>query len=135
MVAWMLHAFLTTHRSALIERCGRMVAERTEDPAPDPALLHGIPVFLASAVGNLLQNAFKFTQPRTQVTLDAYATADRVRIDVHDHCGGLPAGAVEKMFRPFSQSGEDRSGSGCVFTIDLPLYKPVARESSDLTDT
>jgi signal transduction histidine kinase len=102
----------------------------------------------SSAVGNLLQNAFKFTQPGTAVSLKAYAVADRIRIDVEDHCGGLPPGALETMFRPFSQSGRDRSGvglgltvcrrsveanngvlrvsdrpgSGCVFTIDLPRH-------------
>ena len=101
---------------------------------------------LFSAVGNLLQNAFKFTQPNTAVALNAYAVADRIYIDVEDHCGGLPEGAAEEMFLPFKQTGEDRSGlglglaicrrsveansgtlsvrdiprSGCVFTIDLP---------------
>jgi len=100
---------------------------------------------LASAVGNLLQNAFKFTRPNTEVTLNAYATADRILIDVKDNCGGLPPGDAEKMFDPFTQSSEDKSGvglglsiarrsveanggilsvrdvpgTGCVFTIDL----------------
>ena len=103
---------------------------------------------LFSAVGNLLQNAFKFTQRHTEVSLNAYAAADRIRIDVEDHCGGLPQGAAQDMFRPFKQSGEDRSGlglglaicrrsveansgilsvrdvagSGCVFTIELPRH-------------
>jgi signal transduction histidine kinase len=103
---------------------------------------------LFSAVGNLLQNAFKFTQPHTQVSLNAYAAADRILIDVEDHCGGLPPGDAEKMFMPFTQSGADKSGlglglsicrrsveanngvirvrnvhrSGCVFTIDLPRH-------------
>jgi signal transduction histidine kinase len=103
---------------------------------------------LFSAVGNLLQNAFKFTQRHTEVSLNAYAAADRIRIDVEDHCGGLPQGAVEDVFLPFKQSGEDRSGlglglaicrrsveanngalkvrdvpgSGCVFTIELPRH-------------
>ena len=101
---------------------------------------------LLAAVGNLLQNAFKFTQPRTEVTLNAYAVSDRILIDVEDNCGGLPRGDTEKLFRPFLQSGTDRTGlglglsisrlsveanagvlsardvpgSGCVFTIDLP---------------
>jgi signal transduction histidine kinase len=101
---------------------------------------------LSSAVGNLLQNAFKFTQRHSEVTLKAHASAGRILIEVQDHCGGLPAGAPEKMFRSFNQNGEDRSGlglgldicrgsveanegilsvrdlprSGCVFTIDLP---------------
>lgn len=103
---------------------------------------------LLSAVGNLLQNGFKFTKPHTEVSLSAYATADRIRIDVEDHCGGLPPGAAENVFVSFKQRGENRSGlglglsicrrsveanngvlrvrdipgSGCVFTIDLPRH-------------
>jgi signal transduction histidine kinase len=103
---------------------------------------------LLSALGNLLQNAFKFTAHHTEVTLHAYAVADRILIDIEDHCGGLPPGGMERMFLPFTQSGADRSGlglglaicrrsveandgilrvrdvpgSGCVFTIDLPRY-------------
>jgi C4-dicarboxylate-specific signal transduction histidine kinase len=38
--------------------------------------------------------------------------ADRVLIDVEDRCGGLPTGAPDRMFLPFAQSGEDRSGLG-----------------------
>ena len=103
---------------------------------------------LLSATGNLLQNAFKFTHPHSEVSLSAYALADRILIDVQDHCGGLPPGFAEDMFRPFTQAGEDRSGlglglsiarrsveanngilsvrnvpgTGCVFTIDLPRH-------------
>jgi hypothetical protein len=103
---------------------------------------------LLSAVGNLLQNAFKFTKHHTDVSLHAYAAADRIRIDVEDNCGGLPSDDVEKMFLPFTQNGADKSGvglglsicrrsveanngvlsvrdlpgSGCVFTIDLPRH-------------
>src|SRR5581483_9470950 len=42
---------------------------------------------LLSAVGNLLQNAFKFTRRNTEVVLSAYAAGDRIRIEVEDHCG------------------------------------------------
>ena len=103
---------------------------------------------LLSAVGNLLQNAFKFTHPLTEITLKVYAIADRVLIEVEDKCGGLPAGEAERMFLPFTQSGtnksgaglglsisrrsveanqgilrvRDKAGEGCVFTIDLPRH-------------
>lgn len=103
---------------------------------------------LLSAAGNLLQNAFKFSHPHGEISLNAYAVADRVLIDVEDQCGGLPPGDAEKMFIPFTQGAEDRSGlglglsisrrsieanlgvlsvrnvpgSGCVFTIDLPRH-------------
>lgn len=101
---------------------------------------------LLSALINLLQNAFKFTHPDSEVTLRAYAQADRVSIEVQDHCGGLPAGFSEQMFKPFTQGSSDRSGlgmglliarrateaeggtltvrdipgTGCVFTMSLP---------------
>lgn len=104
---------------------------------------------LFSAVGNLLQNAFKFTHPHTEVTLNAYAAFDRILIDVADHGDGLSSGGdIEKMFLPFAQGSEDKSGlglglsiarrsveandgflsvrnirdAGCVFTIDLPRH-------------
>jgi signal transduction histidine kinase len=101
---------------------------------------------LNSALSNLLQNAFKFTRPHTQVALKSYGTADRVLIEVQDQCGGLCPGGAATMFTPFDQQGTDRSGLGlglsisrraveacsgtlavrdlpgigCVFTIDLP---------------
>jgi len=97
---------------------------------------------------NLLQNAFKFTRPGTEVTLNAYAAADRVLIDVKDGCGGIPSGNTETLFKPFSQGSGDKSGlglglfiarqsveadggilsardipgTGCVFTISLPRH-------------
>ena len=101
---------------------------------------------LFSAVGNLLDNAFKFTRHNTEVSLNAYATGDRILIEVEDSCGGLPAGEAEKMLLPPTQSGADEAGrglsicrrsvqasngvlsvrdvpgSGCIFTIDLPRH-------------
>jgi signal transduction histidine kinase len=103
---------------------------------------------LSAAVGNLLQNAFKFTEHDTEVSLAAYSRDDRILIDVADHCGGLPVGEAERMFQPFTQGATDKSGlglglsicrssveanggilrvrdapgTGCVFTIDLPRH-------------
>ena len=52
---------------------------------------------------NLLQNAFKFTGPRTTVTLRVGASAERVLIEILDECGGLPDGNVNELFRPFEE--------------------------------
>ena len=67
---------------------------------------------LLGALANLLQNALKFTRPGTAVSLSAYAFGQQVMIDVGDHCGGLPCGTAEKLFTPFTQRSEDRSGLG-----------------------
>ncbi len=107
---------------------------------------------IESVLGNLLDNAFKFTKRGSKVSLQAHATADRVFFEIHDQCGGLPPGRAEELFRPFEQKGRDRTGlglglaisydgaranngmlsvvnhpgEGCVFTLELPRHKPVA---------
>ena len=115
----------------------------------DPSL--GIQVnheLMLGALMNLLHNAFKFTHPHTQVSLNAYTVGERILLDVKDQCGGLPPGNTEKMFTPFTQHSDDRTGmglglsiarksveadggtlratdvpgTGCIFTIDLPRY-------------
>jgi signal transduction histidine kinase len=70
-----------------------------------------------SAISNLLQNAFKFTRPSSQVCLRTRATADHVLIEVEDQCGGLPPGAAEAIFRPYEQWGMDRTGLGLGLVI------------------
>ena len=59
---------------------------------------------LASALANLVQNAFKFTRPDTHVSVTTKATADRVVIEVEDECGGLGPGGREDLFRAFTQA-------------------------------
>jgi signal transduction histidine kinase len=105
---------------------------------------------LAAAVSNLLQNALKFTAPASRVWLRALESDGRVLIEVEDQCGGLPEGAQESLFLPFTQRSGDRTGlglglaisrraveqsggtlrvrdlpgKGCVFTITLPVAPP-----------
>jgi signal transduction histidine kinase len=71
---------------------------------------------LASAATNLLQNALKFTHAGGTVTLEVRATAERILIEVSDECGGL-SGDPEALFRPFEQTGKNRSGLGLGLTI------------------
>lgn len=101
----------------------------------------------ASAISNLLQNAFKFTRPSSHVWLRTASTGDHVFIEVEDQCGGLLPGVAEGIFRPFEQRGADRAGlglglaisrqaieadggkislrdipgTGCVFIVEMPL--------------
>jgi signal transduction histidine kinase len=116
-------------------------------PVPNDLTIDADGQILAAVVGNLLQNAFKFTRDDSTVTLRVGASADRVLIEVEDECGGLPGGdSAKEIVGPFEQRGADRSGlgiglafsrwgaeanggrlyarnitdKGCIFTVDLP---------------
>jgi signal transduction histidine kinase len=109
--------------------------------------VHADPQLLASAVMNLLNNAFKFTPAGGQVVLRALHDKGRVCFEVEDECGGIPDG-IEDPFKPFAERRQsDRTGlglglsiarkavrmhggdiyfrnlpgRGCVFVIEVPL--------------
>lgn len=105
---------------------------------------------LLSVVGNLLQNAFKFTRPGGHVWLRGRVSPERVYVDVEDQCGGLPPGMADDPFKPYEQRSTDQTGLGlglsicdrgaracggevrvydapgigCRFTLDLPRSLP-----------
>jgi signal transduction histidine kinase len=147
--AFNLQAFIADARNDALLHAGAS-GSRLTVPAVDPLLeIEGDRERLLGALSNLLQNAFKFTRPGTEVSLIAYAVSEQIFIDVKDHCGGLPAGEGAALFTPFSQRGADRSGlglglsiarssveadggllavrdvpgTGCVFTMTLPRHR------------
>jgi signal transduction histidine kinase len=114
----------------------------------DPRLgVDADPQLLASAVMNLLNNAFKYTHAGGQVVLRALHENGRVRFEVEDECGGIPDGP-DDPFKSFAERRhKDRTGlglglsiarravrmhggdiyfrnlpgKGCVFVIEVPL--------------
>ncbi|MDB4942958.1 MAG: histidine kinase, gyrase and HSP90-like ATPase family protein [Labilithrix sp.] len=78
---------------------------------------------VGSAVSNLLRNAVKFSHRGGTLHVRVKASAPNVVIEVEDRCGGLPEGAVQKLFDPFVQLGADRSGFG----LGLAIAHQVAR--------
>jgi signal transduction histidine kinase len=103
---------------------------------------------LASAVTNLLNNAFKFTPAGGHVVLRARTNEHgRLQIEVEDQCGGIPDSDGDPFQSFGKRRGADRTGlglglsiarkaaraqggdihirnvpgQGCVFGIDLPL--------------
>jgi signal transduction histidine kinase len=125
-------------------------------PVEDGVAIEADRQVLTAVVMNLLQNAFKFTRPRSTVTLRVGASDDRVLLEIQDECGGLPDGDVDELFRPFEQRSANRTGlglglaysrwgaeanhgriyarnlpdAGCVFTVDLPRVRIPAQAGS-----
>lgn len=74
---------------------------------------------LASAIMNLVTNAFKFTAAQGHVWLRTSATKERVFFEVEDQCGGLPVSDSEELFAPWTQRSSDKRGLG----LGLPLVR------------
>jgi len=115
--------------------------ERGLEVSVDRAILTG-------ALHNLLQNAFKFSRARGQVSLTTTANQARVCFEVEDECGGLPVQDGEDLFVAYSQNGLNKKGlglglsisrkgveaqggtlrvrnlpgKGCIFTIEVPRH-------------
>jgi signal transduction histidine kinase len=118
----------------------------------DPALSVKVdPQLLASAVTNLLSNAFKYTPRGGRVIMRARARDTSVAIEVEDSCGGIPEGTGD-LFQPFgerratnrtglglglsiarravrAQGGDievrNTPGKGCTFVIEVPAAAAV----------
>ncbi len=77
------------------------------DAAEDAGSVDGDPVRLAQAVGNLLDNAVKYTEEGGRIRLSARAEGDEVVIVVRDTGVGIPPGLLPHVFDLFIQA--DRS--------------------------
>jgi signal transduction histidine kinase len=115
---------------------------------PVDLMVNADPQLLASALFNLIQNAFKYSIPHAHIVVRTLHDDGKVSIEVEDECGGLPDENAEAFFSPFgARRGKDRSGlglglsvsrkavkafggdirvrnlpgKGCIFAIDLPV--------------
>jgi signal transduction histidine kinase len=120
----------------------------TVEPGDLESAVTADPPLLASAVTNVLNNAFKYTVTGGRVVLRATTNhSGHLLIDVEDECGGIPEGEGDPFQSFGNRRGRDRTGlglglsiarkavrahggdihirnlagHGCVFTIDLPL--------------
>jgi signal transduction histidine kinase len=74
---------------------------------------------LEQAVLNLLDNAVKFVRPGTKPLIDVWTEPDdgKLRLVVHDHGIGVPAGNTDKIFRTFERAHEGYPGTGIGLAI------------------
>jgi CheY-like chemotaxis protein/two-component sensor histidine kinase len=94
---------------------------------PEPIYLNGDPVRLAQVVGNLLNNACKFTDKGGQIWLTGEREGDQVVIRVRDSGVGIAAEQLPHIFEMFMQidTSLERSVSG--LGIGLALVKNLVQ--------
>jgi signal transduction histidine kinase len=79
---------------------------------------------LQQALGNLLDNAIKYSPEETTITIRAWTTQGKAHISVHNEGAGIPFAATEQLFRPYSRlqgtaSSQKGSGLGLYITKSI----------------
>ena len=121
----------------------------------DLPLVWGNGARLGQVVGNLLDNAIKYTPPHGEIRLRLYQEREYLRMDVEDNGPGIPAADLPRVFEKFYRAqadgapgtglglsiarsivqahggqiwAENRPGKGAIFAVLLPVWKPEAPE-------
>ncbi len=81
---------------------------------------------LVSAVGNLVENAIKYSEPGSCVDVRVEATADEVAISVADQGVGIPARDLERVFERFYRVDRARSRATGGTGLGLSIVRHVA---------
>jgi signal transduction histidine kinase len=69
---------------------------------------------LQQVVGNLFDNAFKYSDEGTTITVRAWTTPGRAHVSVHNQGTSIPSADIALLFRPYARlsSTSSRRGSG-----------------------
>lgn len=69
---------------------------------------------LQQAVGNLLDNAIKYSDDETTITVKGWKTGDRIAVSIHNMGVSIPKAQIDQLFRPFSrlQTAVPQDGTG-----------------------
>lgn len=81
---------------------------------------------LLRALVNLLDNALKYSNPSTEITLTVQRKGDLGRISVADQGIGIPDEAIPRLYEAFYQVGQDSLRSSEGVGMGLALVKAVS---------
>ncbi|SDL24767.1 two-component system, OmpR family, sensor histidine kinase TctE [Modicisalibacter muralis] len=119
---------------ALLRDCVMEWAERATSrnhdlglaPLPDKAMMvRGEPWSLHELVGNLVDNALRYTPPGTIITLGLQPGVDTVTLIIEDDGPGVPEGLLSRLHQPFERAGRhDAEGSG----LGMAIVDSIARQ-------
>ena len=99
----------------------RLVVETSRAPATVPLDRDRI----EQVVGNLVDNAVKYSPPGSVVRISAAAAADRVEIAVEDQGPGIPASDLPRLFTPFHRGSNKPTGGESSTGLGLAIVKMI----------
>jgi two-component sensor histidine kinase len=118
-VATVVRAAVETARSLI----GRMGHELILSVPPEPIWLNADPLRLAQVVGNLLNNASKFTENGGSIGLTVALQGEEAEIRVRDNGAGIRADQLPLVFDMFMQVDAPLERSSTGLGIGLALVK------------
>lgn len=85
---------------------------------PAPVRVRGESWSLQEMIGNLIDNALRYTPAGTEITLALTANADTARISIRDTGPGVAPERLDHLHQPFERAGrQDTEGSGLGLAI------------------
>ncbi|MDN3521464.1 sensor histidine kinase [Halomonas ramblicola] len=89
-----------------------------------PVLVRGEPWALRELLGNLIDNALRYTPPGSEITLGLETPGDGAVLYIEDDGPGVAPEVRERLLRPFERGGrQDTHGSG----LGLAIVDSIAR--------
>lgn len=67
---------------------------------------------ILSAIGNIVQNALKYSQAKSNIKITAKKVDSSAVISIEDQCGGFPIELMGEIFRPLEKRGVTNNGLG-----------------------
>jgi signal transduction histidine kinase/CheY-like chemotaxis protein len=118
-VAALVRRTAEDHRALMHERG----LELDVDAPVEPLWIDGDETRLAQAIGNLIQNAAKFTPAGGRVGLSARAAPDAVEVVVVDDGAGIDPALLTAIFEPFVQAKQSLARTEGGLGLGLALVK------------
>ena len=107
-------------------RYPRRTLERTPGQGDDRAIQCD-PLLLRRALDNLLDNAAKYSDPGTKVTLAVQPNGTTVAFEIVDHGIGMSAADLDRAFTPFWRADDSRTRKTGGVGLGLALARRIAR--------
>ena len=116
--------------SDVIERSTPVAARKDVSvyfvPSDDKAVVSGNFSQLVSAVGNLVDNAIKYSDEGQPVTVSVHLSPTTVIVDVEDKGIGIPMGSLDRIFERFYRVDRARSRGTGGTGLGLAIVRHVA---------
>lgn len=107
-------------------RLSTLDAVGPDGPSAEQSVVHGDRRQLASAVGNLLENAVKYSDPGDVVQISVRCDGDTVEISVVDEGVGIPRHDLDRVFERFYRVDRARARTTGGTGLGLSIVRHVA---------